>query len=866
MNTIEEAAGPVSAHDARGDEVSNTLKELLEHAGWLRRLAAKLVAGPHEADDIVQEVWQATLAADPSQIRAPRAWLAGAVRNVVNMRLRGEGRQKLREQQAARRELAPSAGELASEQELRKRLIENVDLLPPDEREVILLRFWRELPPRKVAKELSIPVNTVRSRTARALQRLRTQLDQQHGDRKAWCFALVPLLDESLLRTAGMAPKVMSAKALAIATVTASLLAVSAYVVYDNMTGYSLPDFSNTESASTVLMRFDSEPATASTEREDVSPPEVSATDGVMVVGSVVDLDGNAVAGAFVHLERYWIYELQVEGGKWAKADVSATTDQSGGFAMGPLRFSGAGAQQPFSLGEVTHPDYIAELEWSDWTLADAPKIVMRRAYPAELHIEVIEKGTGLPVPRFDVALAARWGKSSSPDPKMTIHPDPQQRSLAGFAAVDPVQQGADGSVRRTVRIVAGVPNLLSISVSGARAIEETLTMPKDPGARIHRRYEVAFDASARDSANLVRRGTAVDAVTGEPVVGAYVSLRCRRSADNKLEHIATTSRRDGTFALGHAPELVAESFVTSHPDYLRDEIACSGSVGLELRMRPLASLTATFTANGDPQPGVHILVHYGPSRKQPDRRRVVTNANGNVELTRLPPGTVTLYVLPKRGAVDEQALDSFVLELASGDHREQTFDFDGPDRVNLHGNVVKPGDVAIPIVPIFVPIDDDRGWIQSRALGASGYRAGGARRGRYLVFLAPASDTHRDGPFALAGVVTVNATIDQVVDLALPTGRITGNLHGVELSEDLRVVALPKLPARSLAVDQFLGSPRLVDHLGAGVDAAGRFELSRINDGVHALQLRRGDRVVATQSVNVQGGLADIGPWLIGR
>ncbi|MCK5945396.1 MAG: hypothetical protein KAI24_25625, partial [Planctomycetes bacterium] len=36
--------------------VTPGLEELLQHAGWLRRLAARLVAGPHDADDLVQEV------------------------------------------------------------------------------------------------------------------------------------------------------------------------------------------------------------------------------------------------------------------------------------------------------------------------------------------------------------------------------------------------------------------------------------------------------------------------------------------------------------------------------------------------------------------------------------------------------------------------------------------------------------------------------------------------------------------------------------------------------------------------------------------------------------------------------------------
>ena len=61
-------------------DVTAPLEELLEHANWVRRLAGGLVAGPHDADDITQDVWQAVLANETGAIASPRGWLAGAVR------------------------------------------------------------------------------------------------------------------------------------------------------------------------------------------------------------------------------------------------------------------------------------------------------------------------------------------------------------------------------------------------------------------------------------------------------------------------------------------------------------------------------------------------------------------------------------------------------------------------------------------------------------------------------------------------------------------------------------------------------------------------------------------------------------------
>ncbi|MEZ5989327.1 MAG: carboxypeptidase regulatory-like domain-containing protein [Planctomycetota bacterium] len=61
-------------------------------------------------------------------------------------------------------------------------------------REVVLLRFYEGLPPREIASRLEVPVATVRTRVRRALEALRTRLDERHGgDRRAWLAGLAPL-------------------------------------------------------------------------------------------------------------------------------------------------------------------------------------------------------------------------------------------------------------------------------------------------------------------------------------------------------------------------------------------------------------------------------------------------------------------------------------------------------------------------------------------------------------------------------------------------------------------------------------------------------------------------------------------------
>jgi len=54
-------------------------------------------------------------------------------------------------------------------------------------------RFLEELPPREVARRMGVKVETVRTRTKRALARLREGLDGEYGERKPWSLALSPL-------------------------------------------------------------------------------------------------------------------------------------------------------------------------------------------------------------------------------------------------------------------------------------------------------------------------------------------------------------------------------------------------------------------------------------------------------------------------------------------------------------------------------------------------------------------------------------------------------------------------------------------------------------------------------------------------
>jgi len=57
----------------------------------------------------------------------------------------------------------------------------------------VTLRFFDELPPRAIAQRLSVPRDVVRQRLHRGLAMLRSRLDQDFGDRRAWLGAFAAL-------------------------------------------------------------------------------------------------------------------------------------------------------------------------------------------------------------------------------------------------------------------------------------------------------------------------------------------------------------------------------------------------------------------------------------------------------------------------------------------------------------------------------------------------------------------------------------------------------------------------------------------------------------------------------------------------
>jgi RNA polymerase sigma-70 factor (ECF subfamily) len=104
-----------------------------------------------------------------------RPWLLTIVANEARNRRRSAGRRAALELRVAEHaRVSPSA----SEPEARGELLEALSRLRPDDRLVLGCRFLLDLNEAETAAALGVPAGTVKSRTSRALARLRGEVER----------------------------------------------------------------------------------------------------------------------------------------------------------------------------------------------------------------------------------------------------------------------------------------------------------------------------------------------------------------------------------------------------------------------------------------------------------------------------------------------------------------------------------------------------------------------------------------------------------------------------------------------------------------------------------------------------------------
>jgi RNA polymerase sigma-70 factor (ECF subfamily) len=310
------------------------------HLAFVRRLARSLLADPSEADDVAQDAWLTWSRSPPREAGALRRWLASVARNLVLMRDRSSIRREGRERGGAIPESQPSAAHLVEQMDLHRRVVELVLALDEPFRTVVMLRFYEQRSLEEIAKQLDVPLETVKSRQRRALARLRTELlgDEASTERRA---ALAVLTGAG-----GGVAMTIGAKGAAAAAVVAGLLAWSAWrwnsdehrLTVTTRSGAATPIAAAAEPAPSVERSALGESGPPSTPATPVEPPTTPPVPVYECRGDVVDRNERPLAGIRVEL-----FEGERRSGAIARRVASAVSDEQGAFVFAVAATRAAG-------------------------------------------------------------------------------------------------------------------------------------------------------------------------------------------------------------------------------------------------------------------------------------------------------------------------------------------------------------------------------------------------------------------------------------------------------------------------------------------------------------------------------------------
>lgn len=175
-------------------ESSIQMENLLAQRGWLVRLARGLVQDPSDAEDLAQGAMALAIEKQPEGLRSPRAWLAQVARNLAADKRSSAAARRHREERSARTEALGSTAELVASTEVHRKLGAEVMALQEPYRSTLVLHYFEGLSMVEIGRRAGVAPSTVRTRTARGLEQLRTRMDAGSGGRERWMAALAPLV------------------------------------------------------------------------------------------------------------------------------------------------------------------------------------------------------------------------------------------------------------------------------------------------------------------------------------------------------------------------------------------------------------------------------------------------------------------------------------------------------------------------------------------------------------------------------------------------------------------------------------------------------------------------------------------------
>lgn len=503
------------------------LEALLErHSRWLRALARSLVSDAAAADDVAQSTLLAAIESPPRSPGAIRSFLATVARRFASDERRAGERRRRRERGAARPERIPSTEEIVREESARRLVVDAVLALREPYRSAVVLRYFEDLPPRRIARLLGVEVETVRTRLKRALAELREKLDGRvDGGRGAWCALLVPLARRAggfgAVATAGGI--LVSAKKSAVAAAAAVVILGAATVTWVSTRPAPHSEEAGGEAPEAIASAPPTSlPASESPSTPAAAPPAPVSSEG-RVTGRVLDADGRPIAGARV---------LSFPEGRPSPVLAFSAEDRSD-----RVRTAAADDAGFFALA-------LREGDATFTVIAQSPGFAPASATPVRAGDDLVLtlasggaiRGTVVDVEGKPVAGArVRWsgkvagtivaceGESAS-DGKFRIEGLPARWNDEVFSSL---HAAAAGFAPVTVRFGGN-----EVRFDGSEVVERDVVLGR--GARVD--------------------GRVVDADSGDPIPGVPVSFRSLDESRADFRADPATSAADGTFAFPHLP------------------------------------------------------------------------------------------------------------------------------------------------------------------------------------------------------------------------------------------------------------------------------------------------------------------------
>jgi RNA polymerase sigma-70 factor (sigma-E family) len=145
---------------------------LAEHGERLMRTAVLLAGSPTDGQDLLQGALERLLRTGRRIEGSPESYLRRTMYNLAadGWRRQGAVRRKLTLFRASTTQLEPDP---TAAVDLRDALMQIMRLLPPQQRAVIVLRYWEQLTQAETAAVLGLSEGTVKSAASRGLRRMR---------------------------------------------------------------------------------------------------------------------------------------------------------------------------------------------------------------------------------------------------------------------------------------------------------------------------------------------------------------------------------------------------------------------------------------------------------------------------------------------------------------------------------------------------------------------------------------------------------------------------------------------------------------------------------------------------------------------